>query len=54
MRLIKEGIFWRILVADDTMISKKRFLRFQSAVNYMDMQDVHGMPVVKYKNKEEK
>lgn len=49
MRLIKEGIFWRILVANDTMISKKKFLRFQSAVNYMDMQDKHGMPVENYK-----
>ena len=52
MRLIKEGIFWRILVCDDTMISKKKFLRFQSAVSYMDMQDRHGMPVENYKRKE--
>lgn len=51
VRLIKEGLFWRILVADDTMISKKRFLRFQSAVDYMDMQDRHGMPVEKYNRK---
>lgn len=52
MVLIKEGLFWRILVADGTMISKKKFLRFQSALNYMDMQDVHGMPVENYKRKE--
>lgn len=52
MRLIKEGLFWRILVADDTMVSKKRFLRFQSAVDYMDTQDRHGMPVENYKKKE--
>lgn len=36
-------------MANDTMISKKKFLRFQSAVNYMDMQDKHGMPVENYK-----
>lgn len=54
MRLIKEGLFWRILVANGTMVSKKRFLRFRSAVDYMDMQDRHGMPVVEYKKKEEK
>lgn len=53
MRLIKDGIFWRILVANDTKISKKRFLRFQSAVNYMDMQDKHGMPVENYKKEKE-
>lgn len=52
MYLIKQGMFWRILVANDTMISKKKFLRFQSALNYMDLQDVHGMPVENYKRKE--
>ena len=52
MKLIKEGLFWRILVCDDTMISKKKFIRFQSAVDYMDMQDRHGMPVENYKGKE--
>lgn len=51
MRLIKEGVFWRILTADDTKISKKKFLRFQSAINYMDMQDKNGMPVENYKEK---
>ena len=49
MVLIKEGLFWRILVANGTKISKKKFLRFQSALNYMDLQDVHGMPVENYK-----
>ena len=52
MKLIKEGLFWRILVCNDTMVCKKKFLRFQSALNYMDMQDGHGMPVEKYKRKE--
>ena len=52
MRLIKEGIFWKILVCNDTMVCKKKFLRFQSALNYMDMQDRHGMPVEEYKGKE--
>lgn len=52
MRLIREGLFWKILVANDTMVSKKKFLRFQSAINYMDMQDRHGMPVENYKGKE--
>ena len=54
MHLIKKGLFWRILVANDTMISKKRFLSFRSAINYMDMQDVHGMPVKNYKRKDKK
>lgn len=54
MVLIKQGIFWRILVADGKYISKKKFLRFQPAVNYMDMQDKHGMPVENYNRKETK
>lgn len=52
MRLIKQGLFWRILTADDALISKKKFLKFQSAVDYMDAQDRHGMPVENYKRKE--
>lgn len=52
MRLIKEGLFWKILTCNDTKVSKKKFLRFQSALNYMDMQDSHGMPVENYKGKE--
>lgn len=52
MRLIKQGLFWRILVADGAKISKKKFLRFQSALNYMDTQDRYGMPVENYKRKE--
>ena len=41
-------------MADEKYISKKKFLRFQSALNYMDTQDVHGMPVENYQRKEKK
>lgn len=48
-RIIKDGIFYRILLADGEYASKKKFLRLTSAIDYLDMMDVHGVPVIKHK-----
>ena len=47
MRVAKIGLFWRILVDDDT-VSKKRFLTSKGAMIYYHAhQDSDGFPVVK-------
>lgn len=51
-RVIKKGLFYRILLAEGKYISKKKFLRLMSAFEYMNMMDVHGIPVEKYNRKE--
>lgn len=51
-KIIKQGIFYRVLLANGKYVSKKRFLRLFSAVRYMDMMDVHSVPVVEYKERE--
>ena len=48
-RIIKDGIFYRILLADGKYVSKKKFLRLISAIDYLDMMDVHGVSAIKYK-----
>lgn len=49
MRLIKDGIFWRI-EAGDGLISKKRFLTVKKALKYYyDHQNRYGFPAIKRK-----
>lgn len=50
-RIVKDGVFYRILLADGKYVSKKRFFRLMSAVNYLDMMDAYGVPVIEYKEK---
>ena len=50
VRLIREGLFWRIITPIG--VSKQRFLTKRSAQKCIDMQDKHGVPVIKYNRKE--
>ena len=49
LRLFRVGLFWRI--ATPIGISKQRFLTKKSAQKCIDMQDIHGIPVVEYKER---
>lgn len=50
IRLVKRGLFWR--VQTPIGLSRQKFFRRKTAQSCIDMQDVHGITVVKNKRKE--
>lgn len=53
-KIIRKGMFYRVLLSNGKYIAKQKFLRKCSAIKYENMLDKNGSQVEEYKGKDKK